>query len=105
MAWMNVCKKDMLDNGELFEYDYNDKKILVTKIQNNIYTTDRICTHEYADLSTGFLNEEEKTITCPLHFSIFNLENGKPQNPPAVLPLKVYENKIEGDSIYVKFDN
>lgn len=22
-------------------------------------------------ISTGFLNEEEKTITCPLHFSVF----------------------------------
>lgn len=105
MVWIKICGKDTLDNGKLLEYDYNDKKILATKIQDKIYVTDRICTHQYADLSTGFLNEEEKTITCPLHFSIFNLENGKPQNPPAVLPLKVYENKIEGDSIYVKFDN
>ncbi len=37
--------------------------------------------------------------------SVFNLENGIPQNPPAVLPQKACENKIEGDSIYVKFDN
>lgn len=105
MTWVKVCNRDMLSNGELLEFNHNDKKILVTKIQDNIYTTDRICTHEYADLTTGFLNEEEKTVTCPLHFSIFSLEDGKPQNPPALLPLKIYENKTEDNFIYVKFDN
>ena len=35
--------------------------------------------HEYADLSTGFLNEQEKTVTCPLHLSVFKLDNGMPR--------------------------
>ncbi len=105
MVWIKTCNENMLANGELLEFDYNNKKILVTKIRDKIYVTDRICTHQYADLSTGFLNQEEKTITCPLHFSIFSLENGKPQNPPAVLSLKVYENKIEDNFVYIKVND
>jgi nitrite reductase/ring-hydroxylating ferredoxin subunit len=104
MAWINVCKVDVLDNDKLVAFDYNDKKILVTKIQDKIYATDRICTHEYADLSTGFLNEEEKTITCPLHFSRFELETGISQNPPANIPLKTYDNKLEDNYVHVLFD-
>jgi 3-phenylpropionate/trans-cinnamate dioxygenase ferredoxin component len=57
-----------------------------------------ICTHEYA---LGFLNEEEKTVTCPLHFPIFKLDNGIPQNPPAEKPLKTYDVKIEDSGVYV----
>jgi nitrite reductase/ring-hydroxylating ferredoxin subunit len=60
MTWINICKLDVLDDEKLVAFDFNDKKILVTKIQDKIYATDRICTHEYADLSTGYLNEEEK---------------------------------------------
>jgi len=41
-------------------------------------------------------------VTCPLHLSIFNLEDGKPQNPPAESPLKSYNVKIEQNEIYVE---
>ena len=78
-----------------------NKKILLININNNIYASDRICTHAYADLSTGFLNENEKTVTCPLHMSAFDLQNGKPLNLPAEDPLMIYKTKKENNSIFV----
>jgi 3-phenylpropionate/trans-cinnamate dioxygenase ferredoxin subunit len=101
MEWIKVCDKDSLDNGNLLAFDYNNKEILIAKAQDVIYATDRICTHQYADLSSGFLNEEEKTVTCPLHLSVFKLDNGIPQNPPAELPLKIFDVKIEDNYVYV----
>ena len=101
MKWIKVCDKDSLSNGDLLAFDYNNKEILIAKAQDIIYATDRICTHQYADLSSGFLNEEEKTVTCPLHLSVFKLDNGIPQNPPADLPLKTYDVKIEDNGVYV----
>ncbi len=101
MEWIKVCNNDSVGNGDLVGFDYDGKEILIAKVQDKIYATDRICTHQYADLSSGFLNEEEKTITCPLHLSVFKLENGIPQNPPAELPLKTYEVKIENNDVYV----
>jgi 3-phenylpropionate/trans-cinnamate dioxygenase ferredoxin subunit len=101
MKWIKVCDQNSLNSGDLIGFDYNNKKILISKAQDKIYATDGICTHAYADLSTGFLNEEEKTVTCPLHFSTFNLENGIPQNPPAELPLKTYNTKIEDNGVYI----
>ena len=104
MEWIKVCDKDSLSNGDLMGFDYNNKELLIAKVQDEIYATDRICTHQYADLSSGFLNEEEKTVTCPLHLSVFKLENGIPQNPPAELPLKTYDVKIEDNNIYILID-
>ena len=102
MEWVRVCNANSLSNGDLFSFDYNNnKKILIAKVQDKIYATDGICTHEYADLSTGFLNEQEKAVTCPLHLSVFKLGNGMPQNPPAELPLKTYNVKIEDNGVYV----
>lgn len=89
MEWVRVCNANSLSNGELISFDNNNKKMLIAKVQNKIYATDGICTHKYADLSTGFLNEQEKTVTCPLHLSIFKLDDDIPKNPPAELPLKV----------------
>lgn len=101
MSWVNVCNIESLKPGELFEFDYQEKKILLVKLGDKIYASDRICTHAYADLTSGILNEKEKTVTCPLHMSVFNLEDGVPQNLPAEEPLKIYNTKVQDKSIFV----
>jgi nitrite reductase/ring-hydroxylating ferredoxin subunit len=102
--WIRACKTEDLKNSNPLDFDYEDKKILIMNVDNRIYATDRICTHAYADLSTGFLNESEKTVTCPLHMSIFDLENGKPLNLPAEEPLKTYNVKVESDWVWIMVD-
>jgi nitrite reductase/ring-hydroxylating ferredoxin subunit len=98
--WIKACTKDQLGNNEMFSFDYEDKHLLITNLGGKIFATDRTCTHQEADLSTGFLTEEG--VRCPLHLSVFNLENGQPQNPPAELALKTYNIKIEQNEIYVE---
>jgi 3-phenylpropionate/trans-cinnamate dioxygenase ferredoxin subunit len=99
--WIKICDIKSLKNGDLLDFDIDDKKILISKLRDKVYATDRICTHAYADLSTGFINEDEKTVTCPLHMSAFKLEDGTPQNLPAEEPLKTYKIKIQDNYVYV----
>jgi 3-phenylpropionate/trans-cinnamate dioxygenase ferredoxin subunit len=99
--WIKVCDVKSLKNGDLLDFDIKDKKILISKLRDKVYATDRICTHAYADLSTGFMNEDEKTLTCPLHMSVFKLEDGIPQNLPAEEPLKTYKIKIQDNYVYI----
>ena len=99
--WIKACEMKELNNSELLGFDLNEKKILISKIRDRVYATDRICTHAYADLSTGFMNEDEGTITCPLHMSSFKLEDGTPQNLPAEEPLKTYRTKIQDNAVFI----
>ena len=98
--WIKACDLEQVKEGQLFVLTFNDKKILLANIKGKIHATDLICTHANADLSTGFLSEEG--VRCPLHLSVFNLENGEPQNLPAENPLKVYNVKIDNNEIYVE---
>ena len=108
-GWINICDEKSLKDGDIIGFEYHDnsndkkkKKLLIVKIDGRIYATDGICTHEYAELSNGFLNEEEKTVTCPLHLSVFDLVSGFPLNPPAEKPLKTYHVKVRTDGgVYV----
>ena len=99
-TWIKACESSNVTSGELFSFDHDDKKILLTNLDGKIYATDRICTHAEADLSTGILSEEG--IRCPLHLSVFNLENGSPQNPPAEESLKIYNVKVDNNEVYVE---
>lgn len=98
--WVKACTVDQVKEGQLFGFVHVDKKILLANMKGKIHATDLICTHADADLSTGFLSEEG--VRCPLHLSVFNLDDGKPQNLPAEIPLKVYNTKIDGNEIYVE---
>ncbi|MFY9300397.1 MAG: non-heme iron oxygenase ferredoxin subunit [Candidatus Nitrosotenuis sp.] len=98
--WIKACAQSQLGTNQMLSFDFEGKKILIANLGGKIYATDRICTHEEADLSSGFLSEEG--IRCPLHLSVFNLENGVPQNPPAEAPLKTYNIKIDQNEIYVE---
>lgn len=100
--WVNVCNTSQLKKGDMIDFDYEEKKILIANLNGQIYATDRICTHAEADLSTGILSEEG--VTCPLHLSTFDLKTGVPQNLPAEIPLKTYNVKIEQNEIYVEVE-
>lgn len=98
--WIKACNLEQVKEGQLFGFVHNDKKLLLANLKGKIHATDLICTHADADLSTGILSEEG--VRCPLHLSVFNLDDGKPQNLPAETPLKVYNVKIDDDEIYVE---
>ena len=98
--WINACNLDQVSDGQLFGFIHDNKKILLANIKGKIHATDLICTHADADLSTGFLSDEG--VRCPLHLSVFNLDNGEPQNLPAEKPLNVYNVKIDDNKIYVE---
>lgn len=98
--WITACKLNQLKKGEMLDFDYQDKKILIANLGGKIYASDRICTHADADLSTGILTEDG--VTCPLHLSTFNLKTGIPENLPAETPLKIYNVKIEQNEIYIE---
>jgi nitrite reductase/ring-hydroxylating ferredoxin subunit len=98
--WIKACATEKVASGELYGFDHDDKKILLANLDGKIFATDRICTHAEADLSTGILSEEG--IRCPLHLSVFDLNTGKPQNPPAEESLKTYNIKIENNEVYVE---
>ena len=98
--WIKACSLEQVKEGQLFGFTHNDKKILLANLKGKIHATDLICTHADADLSTGMLSEEG--VRCPLHLSVFNLENGEPQNLPAEKPLNVYNVKIDDNEIYVE---
>lgn len=98
--WIKACNVEQISSDQLCAINCNEKKILLSNLNGKIFATDLICTHADADLSTGFLSSEG--VRCPLHLSVFDLESGKPLNPPATEPLKTYNVKIEQNEIYVE---
>jgi len=97
-----VCALSELPPGTMKGIEQDGRRILVVNLDEKIYAWDGTCTHEEADLSTGFLLGEE--VTCPLHLSRFNLLTGEAVNLPAEKPLRKYLTKVENGEIFVDVD-
>jgi 3-phenylpropionate/trans-cinnamate dioxygenase ferredoxin subunit len=75
-------------------------QVLVVNSGGQLFAMQGVCTHEYFELDKGFLTAG--TITCALHLSRFDLESGEPLDPPAEIPLAVYEVVVVGDRILIE---
>ncbi|MGP8071031.1 MAG: Rieske (2Fe-2S) protein [Candidatus Bathyarchaeia archaeon] len=98
--YVKACDVSVVPPGSMHAVNLGDKKVMIVNVDGKLCATDRVCTHETADLSTGFLIGS--AVTCPLHLSRFNVITGEVQNPPATVPLNTYRLKVEGTSVYVQ---
>ena len=74
MAFVEILKKDELNDGELKMADIEGHEFLITRLGDNYYVSDNRCPHMGGNLSQGKL--EGTVITCPRHHSQFDLTDG-----------------------------
>jgi 3-phenylpropionate/trans-cinnamate dioxygenase ferredoxin subunit len=85
-------------------------QVVVVHANGVIRAFQGICTHEYFELDKGFLTgggsplpdgRDSGTLTCALHLSRFDLGTGEALDPPAELPLAVYDVVVEDGRILI----
>ena len=72
--FIEVSKKDDLVNGTMKEVKVEGHDILLARIADKYYAIDNRCPHFGGNLSRGRL--EGTVVTCPLHGSQFDLNDG-----------------------------
>jgi len=88
-----------VDEGEAHQVSVGRTDIAIYKLDGEYYATDDICTHAYASLADGYV--ENGQVECPLHGACFDIKTGKALTAPANVDLRTYPVKIEGDKILV----
>ena len=73
--------------------------VLVVNTEGRLRAYQGICSHEYFELDKGFLTAG--SLTCALHLSRFDLATGDALDPPAELPLMMYEVVVENGRILI----
>ena len=87
---IDLVGEDELAEGEMrMVWVDGTDPVLVVHVNGDFHALQGTCSHEYFELDRGFLTAG--TLTCALHLSRFDLEDGEPLDPPAELPLAVYD--------------
>ncbi len=69
------------------------------KLSEKIYCLDGRCSHAGAPLAEGTLDGE--VLTCPWHYSQFNITNGEILRGPAYKQLKAYRVEEKGNTVFI----
>ena len=100
-GWVRVAAVSDVAEGQIRAVRLGEREIALNHLVGGAYhATDNICTHEYAQLSDGWL--EDGCIECPLHAARFDVRTGKALCAPAEQDLDVFELKVEGNDLLVK---
>jgi 3-phenylpropionate/trans-cinnamate dioxygenase ferredoxin subunit len=83
-------------------YEHEGERIAIYHVGDTFYATTDICSHEYAELSEGFLDTDDCTVECPLHGSRFDIRSGVVLSLPAYEPIKTYAVRVDGDDVLVE---
>ena len=104
LEWLDVAAAADVADRKVIRVMVNGEPVLLLKAESEAFAIGNQCMHQGASLDKGVVKiaGSVKTVTCPAHGSMFNLETGKPMRPPATKPVPVYDVKIEDGRVYVK---
>ncbi len=75
MTFVEVARVDEIATGKTKHVEVSGKEIMVANVDGKYYAVSDRCGHMNARLSMGTL--VKNTVTCPLHYSQFDVTTGK----------------------------
>jgi 3-phenylpropionate/trans-cinnamate dioxygenase ferredoxin subunit len=95
-----VIKTADLAVGDIAALEVGGTRIAIANVGGTYYAFDDTCTHEECSLADGDLSGT--TVTCMCHGAEFDVRTGAVLAPPALLPVKVYRTRVEGEAIQIE---
>jgi nitrite reductase/ring-hydroxylating ferredoxin subunit len=99
VEYKRAASIDQIEDGGAVELTFGEEVIALFRLGSDFYATAGICTHAYARLAEGYV--EDNVIECPYHAGTFDIRTGKALSAPCTKDLKTYPLRIEGDAIFV----
>ncbi|MDQ3991086.1 MAG: Rieske 2Fe-2S domain-containing protein [Actinomycetota bacterium] len=105
MPRVSVGRSDQVPEGEARRFEVGEHEIAVANLGGGDFrAVGDICSHALAYLHEGEVDVEDRTIECPKHGSVFDLDSGVPKSLPATAPVPVYEVAADGDELKVEIE-
>jgi 3-phenylpropionate/trans-cinnamate dioxygenase ferredoxin subunit len=101
---IEVCRVDELPPGASRIIEANGRKVGVFNAGDQLYAIEDRCSHDDGPLAEGPFDSERRTVECPRHGSLFDLETGRPKTLPAYLPVDTFPVRVEDGVIKLEVE-
>jgi NAD(P)H-dependent nitrite reductase small subunit len=103
-GWLATIALEDLPEGRSLTAKVGDEQVMLHRVGDRIYALLNRCTHQGAPLSRGPVKPlgSDATVTCPLHGSMFRLDDGRVMRGPATQPVLAYETRVSDGVVEVR---
>jgi len=101
MGWQSVATLAQIEEDEAFPVSVGKIQIAIVKVGERLHGISNVCTHEYAVMSDGFV--EDGCIECPLHQAKFDVSTGERISGPPCDDLRTFPVKVVDGAVFVEF--
>lgn len=98
--WIAACELNDIEDEDVLRFDHAGQTYAVYRVNDRVYATDGLCTHERVHLCDGLVMEH--VIECPKHNGRFDIRDGRALGAPVCVNLKTYPAKVEGGQIFIQ---
>jgi 3-phenylpropionate/trans-cinnamate dioxygenase ferredoxin subunit len=96
-----AAREDEVAEGELLGVvTESGRAVCLLRFQGEVHALVDRCTHQHFPLSSGSL-ERDGTVLCIWHGASFDCRTGAVRHPPAEVPVRTYDVRVEGGAILV----
>jgi 3-phenylpropionate/trans-cinnamate dioxygenase ferredoxin subunit len=97
--WVAVCPLDRLAHQPFLCFRLENVDLLLVRDGERIFSCERACPHEQADLSLGHVADGR--LFCPRHLASFDLQDGNISAGWPSLSLKRYPTSIRDGQVWI----
>jgi 3-phenylpropionate/trans-cinnamate dioxygenase ferredoxin subunit len=94
-----VARLSEIVTGTTLRVQVGADPVLLCNVDGRIYAIEDACTHDGGELDQGEL--EDCRIMCPRHGAYFDVTTGEALTLPAILPVRTFPVRMEGEDIFV----
>jgi nitrite reductase/ring-hydroxylating ferredoxin subunit len=103
--WSAVLGEDELPEGKLTRATVDGGiEIVMLRRGERVWALSNRCSHRGGPLFRGKVagSDDEPSVVCPFHASVFGFEDGSIERGPAAVPQPAFEARIEGGKVEVR---
>ena len=100
MAFVPVAQVMEIAPGQVKIVETGGQKIALCNVNGAFHAIEDRCSHDDGPLGEGAL--QDKLLECPRHGAKFDVTSGRPVTLPAVVPVKRFPVKVEGNQILIE---
>ncbi len=101
--FVKAAKRADLSDGEKILVECDERLVILSRLGDDYFCIDDICTHDGGTLSDG--PHQGCEIVCPRHGARFDMRTGKALSMPATQDTSAHEVKVDGDDILVRIND
>jgi 3-phenylpropionate/trans-cinnamate dioxygenase ferredoxin subunit len=94
-----LAKVSAVGAGRTLRVDADGEAVLLCNVGGKLYAIEDVCTHDGGEF--GATELEGSQIVCPRHGACFDVTTGAALTLPAILPVRTFALRIEGDDVFL----